>query len=193
MIVQLVDTKQSHLGYTINNVFYPYDFINSVVKGELPCDKTEFAKQTPYGVVTQNQMYHYVSDYLESLKSQNLSIDFNDISFIERKPTDDELYDLSSFWKISKCTTRYVYTIVDNKLSTLGYFITNKNIYTACDCYLAMIEILDKNRGIGTSVVSKLLKLTSIQGISCVTARDFWARNGAVFSKDNRFKILREI
>ena len=193
MIVQLVDTKQSRLGYVINEVFYPYDFINSIIKKELTYNKTEFAELSQHKVITKSRVYLYGSDYLESFKSQNLSIDLNNISFIERTPTNDELCDLSSFWRVSKCTKRYIYTVVDSKLNVLGYFITNKNIYTAYDCYLVMIEILDKGRGTGTSVIKKLLKLTSIQGVSCISATDFWARNGAVFSENNHFKIARNI
>lgn len=191
MIVRVVNKKQRILGYLIDNYFYPTNFITHITS-QIPFKSTVFGYEKRNGTLVDGILYKS-TDYLLQLKKQKVSLQFNDLSFIERKPTDEELNNLSSFWQIKYRSTRYFYTIVDSELTVLGYFTTNKSIYHSSTCYLAMIEILEKNRGIGTSVVRKLTSMVSITGLSYIDAVSFWKRNGAVFHEDNRFDLARNI
>ena len=191
MIVQVVNKNQRVMGYVIDNYFYPINFITHITS-QIPFKSTVFGYEKRNGTLVDGILYKS-TDYLLQLKKQKTSLQFNDLSFIERKPTDEELNNLSSFWQIKYRSTRYFYTIVDSDLTILGYFITNKSIYHSSTCYLAMIEIIEKNRGIGTSVVRKLSSMISITGLSCIDAVNFWERNGAVFHEDNRFDLVRNI
>lgn len=193
MIVRVVNKKQRILGYLIDNYFYPTNFITRVTS-KILFESTVFGYEKRNGILVDGILYLYKStDYLLQLRKQKALLKLNDLSFIERKPTVEELNRLSSFWQIKSRSTRYFYTIVDSDLTILGYFTTNKSIYHSSTCYLVMLEILEKNRGIGTSVVSKLTSMVSITGLSYIDAVSFWKRNGAVFHEDNRFDLVRNI
>lgn len=191
MITLVVDKEQNKIGYVIDNKFFPTRFIESIVDKPLSVDQTKIGFIFNKVLIISTDVFSLESDFLEQIKG--VSLEFNDISFIKRCPSEDELNDLSNYWRSLNLYFRNVYTIIDGKLNILGYFITKEDIYSSSSCYLGMIEILDKGQGIGTAVVSKLRKLTSIRGLSCISAVEFWERNGAKFSESNKFELLQDI
>lgn len=193
MITLVVDRNQSKLGYVIDNSFFPISFINSIFDEELIVNETKIGTIIGQIVVVGNNCYSLCDDFLYKYREVCTDYKLKDISFIKRSPNEDELEGLSSYWSSFEIQFKNVYTIVDNNLRILGYFVSNKDIYMSNICYIGMIEILDKNRGIGTKAISRLKKITSIRGLSCVSAVNFWSRNGAKFSDFNRFEIPQDI
>lgn len=194
MIIQVVSKKQDILGYLINDVFYPEYVFSALVRDKLNIDKICFGSLINSGVLVSNKSYELSKNFLSDLQNLRLDVNYNNISFICRYPSPAELSELSTFWKcVDNISDKYVFAIVDNRLNIQGYFLTDVNIYKAYSCYIFMFEVFNKDRGIGTDAVRRLKQLVEIRGFSCVRAKNFWLRNGAIFSKDDHFKILREI
>lgn len=191
-IIQVVSSRQRRLGYIINNDFIPANILDNACS-DIVISKTVFGVFVENKLLTDIGVFDLMSDYLDILVSLRNLISYNSISFIQRVPLKDELCYLSSFWKAIDIKRRYVYTVIDSSVNILGYIITNKDITRYSDCYICMIEVLDKGIGVGTRIVSKFLTFSSIRGYSCITAVDFWKSFGAIFTKDNHFKIPRNI
>lgn len=189
MITLVVDRKQNKVGYIISNKFFPSNFIDSIVSSPLPISSTKLCTKFGRMITVDSSVYSLEEDFLDLLRGVSFSSSLNDISFIKRFPSDSELSCLSEYWKEFSIKYRHTYTVIDKELNILGYFITDEDIYESGNCYLCMLEVLDKDRGIGTSIVKKLVSITSIRGLSCIKARTFWLRNGAVFSNGDYFKI----
>ena len=193
MVELVVNKRGTRLGYKIGGKFFSKSFIDSILSKELGYDKVVIGKCVGNSVVLDGKTYKPDKDYLSCLKSLTLDLGYNDISFIARIPSEDELYDVSSFWSNKDLSRKHLYTIVDNNLKTLGYLATSTSIDTPYDCYICMLEIIDKGRGTGTRVVKELTKRCSLLGYSCVTAKDFWIKCGAVFKDLYQFKVFRNI
>lgn len=193
MIELVVNGRGTQLGYKINGKFFSKSFIDSILSKELGYNKVVIGKCVGNSVVLEGKTYKPDKDYLSDLKSLSLDLDYNDISFIARIPIEDELHDVSSFWMNKDLVRKHCYTIIDKDLKVLGYIATSTSIDTPYDCYICMLEIIDKGRGTGTRVVKELTKRCSLLGYSCVTAKDFWIKCGAVFKDLYQFKVFRKI
>ena len=193
MVELVVNKRGTRLGYKINGKFFSKSFIDSILSKELGYTKVVIGKCVGNNIVLEGKTYKPDRDYLSDLKSLSLDLDYNDISFIARIPSEDELHDVSSFWRNKYLVRRHCYTIIDKDLKVLGYLATSTSIDTPYDCYICMLEIIDKGRGTGTRVVRELTKRCSLLGYSCVTAKDFWIKCGAVFKDLYQFKVFRNI
>lgn len=180
-MIQVVDNKDI-IGYISNNTFIPHSILSNIVV-DIKIDKTISGYDK--SLISSDK------DWLLDLKSVKSDLNLKPISFIHRKPDIEEIseFSLSQYWKIADLDRRFVYTVVDEGLKILGYFVTDSDIFNSFSCCISMLEIVNKGVGTGTKIVSELKRLANIKGYSCVSAHDFWKKNGAIFYDGEHFEI----
>lgn len=193
MITQIVTQNQKLLGYVVDKYFLPYNLILSTCKSLPKADKTIIGARVRNFVTTSDGSYDLKRDCLSSLEGSILNLDVKDICFIEREPCEDDLAVLSSFWRLNKLTSNFVYTITDNNFKVLGFIMTNSRIEYGKDCYICMFEVINKGSSNGSRIISNLSKKVSMRGYSCLSAISFWNKMGAIFIDDFHFKIRQNI
>lgn len=109
------------------------------------------------------------------------------------------LYDIdnekvSSFWKVAfdlPLRSYYVITVTDSNFKTLGYLFLRQDLFKSKSIYINMLEVIERQKGNGTSIVSRLKALgIGISGISTSDAISFWEKQGArIVDKYNHFTI----
>lgn len=103
----------------------------------------------------------------------------------------DNKINISSYWREKPVRgTRAILSSSGELLGLVRYFSEgDKSIY------ISMIEIFQKNRGVGSKVVKYILSSSNIgvHGISYDSALSFWLKLGAkVDTKDNHFSLFKE-
>lgn len=118
----------------------------------------------------------------------------HDILFFPCSLSDIDTEGVSSFWKVAfdlPLRSYSVITVTDSSFKTLGYIFLRQDLFKSKSIYINMLEVLDKQRGIGTNIISRLKNLgIGISGLSTSDAVLFWEKQGAkIIDKYNHFTI----
>lgn len=118
----------------------------------------------------------------------------HDVLFFPCSLSDIDTEGISSFWKVAfdlPLRSYSVITVTDSNFKMLGYLFLRQDLFKSKSIYINMIEVIDKQKGIGTNIVSRLKELgIGISGLSTSDAIPFWEKQGAkIVDKHNHFTI----
>lgn len=72
----------------------------------------------------------------------------------------------------------------------LGYLVSTDNLYSSESFHISLLETCKKGRGYGTKIIKQLNCMkSSITGVSVITAKGFWEKQGANFIGNSSFII----
>jgi hypothetical protein len=136
-----------------------------------------------------------VDTYQEVLvRLASLGFHLNDIIFVPCKYEDINVEDVSTLFNIArdlKIRRISLYMCVDTSIfKPVAYLMLNRNMFFYNDLHIFIIECIKKSEGYGTKVIKQLKNLQKVlDGLSVVTAINFWKSVGAVIEDNNHFTI----
>ena len=118
----------------------------------------------------------------------------HDVLFFPCSLEDIDTDKVSSFWKVAyglPLRSYSVITITDSNFKLLGYLFLRQDLFKSKSIYINMLEVINKQVGVGTNIVSRLKALgINISGLSTADAISFWEKQGAkITDKYNHFTI----
>lgn len=138
-----------------------------------------------YGVATYKEVLQKLSD---------LGFHLNDIIFVPCQYEDIDIEDVTTLFHIAmdmNIRRISLYLCIDTStLKSVAYLMLDKNMFLYNDLHIFIIECIKKSKGYGTKVIKQLKILQKhLDGLSVVTAIDFWKSVGAEIDSSNRFTI----
>ena len=101
-------------------------------------------------------------------------------------------YKLSSFWENYDYSNSYSYEFYDVKLKkSLGIIVTKNPIVDQNVCQIVMLEVFEKGKGHGKTIVDFLKSIKDISGFSLYSTVPFWKSCGAEVEENGKFYIRR--
>jgi hypothetical protein len=203
MLYRVVDsTGKETKGYLVDDIFIKSGNIKYLTYKNIPNCKSVIGKchrqsveidSFTYKDFTCTMCYANYRNTLDRLKANGFKL--NDIIFVRCTKYDLDLEDLSPLWEVTRALgvrsgIKYYVCVSGKDFSELAYIMTKDNLFTSKSVHISMIEVFDKNKGYGSSIINTLVTQgKTISGISAIDAKRFWGSVGASFSVGNSFVI----
>ena len=192
MIIKVTDSKGRYLGYILDNIWIPEEFLWIYTSlEELSYSKIKKGTRKKYNICIENIIYNNIlysffsKEYIDEVFNSN-NIELNDIILLSFKDLDYNI--MSSIWKLptSSCE-RFVFY---SRGKPIGYILI-KGSFRNDILYISMFETPIKGKGYGAKCINFLLSHKSLVGYSVINAKGFWQKMGAVYDDEEnyRFKI----
>lgn len=192
-MLRIIISKSNRIcGYALDDIF-----INSYLIRYLISDSIVDINNKAQSFTTgkENLRNFGVDTYREVLiKLASLGFHLNDIIFVPCKYDDINTKDVSVLFNMArdlKIRRINLYMCIDTSVfNSVAYLMLNKNMFFYNDLHIFIIECIKKSQGYGTKIIKQLKNLQkSLDGLSVVTAVDFWKSVGAVIESNNHFTI----
>lgn len=192
-MLRIIISKSNRIcGYALDDIFINSYLIKYLISDSI-VDINNKAKS--FTMRKENLRIFGVDTYQEVLiKLASLGFHLNDIIFVPCKYEDINVEDVSILFNMArdlKIRRVSLYMCVDTSIfKPVAYLMLNRNMFFYNDLHIFIIECIRKSEGYGTKVIKQLKNLQkSLDGLSVVTAIDFWKSVGAVIDNNNHFTI----
>lgn len=192
-MLRIIISKSNRIcGYALDDIFINSYLIKYLISDSI-VDINNKAKS--FTMRKENLRVFGVDTYQEVLiKLASLCFHLNDIIFVPCKYDDIDTEDVSVLFNIArdlKIRRINLYMCIDTSIfNPVAYLMLNRNMFFYNDLHIFIIECIRKSEGYGTKVIKQLKNLQkSLNGLSVVTAIDFWKSVGAVIENNNHFTV----
>ena len=192
-MLRIIISKSNRIcGYALDDIFINSYLIKYLISDSI-VDINNKAKS--FTMRKENLRVFGVDTYQEVLiKLASLGFHLNDIIFVPCKYEDINVEDVSILFNIArdlKIRRISLYMCVDTSIfKPVAYLMLNRNMFFYNDLHIFIIECIKKSEGYGTKVIKQLKNLQKVlDGLSVVTAINFWKSVGAVIEDNNHFTI----
>lgn len=192
-MLRIIISKSNRIcGYALDDIFINSYLIKYLISDSI-VDVNNKAKS--FTMRKENLRMFGVDTYQEAfIKLASLGFHLNDIIFVPCKYEDINAEDVSILFNMARdlrirCVSLYM--CVDTSIfKPVAYLMLNRNMFFYKDLHIFIIECIRKSEGYGTKVIKQLKNLQkSLNGLSVVTAIDFWKSVGAVIENNNHFTV----
>lgn len=200
MIQTIITSSGNVKGWLVENYYIP----KRVLKYFTPVANLRgtrvISKVDKSGIKIRGKRYYNILTVMDSTNCSDIlrsfiinGISLHEIIFFPCKLKEVDT-NLSSFWKLiqelplGKC---YPYRILTSEFKEVGYILLRQDLYTKHINYINMLEIKERNKGIGTKVVTQLKQnCYKIGGLATCDSLDFWKKQGAeIVDNQNHFTV----
>lgn len=192
-MLRIIISKSNRIcGYALDDIFINSYLIKYLISDSI-VDINNKAKS--FTVRKENLRVFGVDTYQEVLiKLASMGFHLNDIIFVPCKYEDINVEDVSILFNMArdlKIRRISLYMCVDTSIfKPVAYLMLNRNMFFYNELHIFIIECIRKSEGYGTKVIKQLKNLQkSLDGLSVVTAIDFWKSVGAVIDDNNHFTV----
>lgn len=192
-MLRIIISKSNRIcGYALDDIFINSYLIKYLISDSI-VDINNKAKS--FTMRKENLRVFGVDTYQEVLvRLASLGFHLNDIIFVPCKYEDINVEDVSILFNIARdLKIRHIslYMCVDTSIfKPVAYLMLNRNMFFYNDLHIFIIECIKKSEGYGTKVIKQLKNLHKVlDGLSVVTAINFWRSVGAVIEDNNHFTI----
>lgn len=192
-MLRIIISKSNRIcGYALDDIFINSYLIRYLISDSI-VDVNNKAKS--FTMRKESLRVFGVDTYQEVLiKLASLGFHLNDIIFVPCKYEDINVEDVSILFNMArdlKIRRVSLYMCVDTSIfKPVAYLMLNRNMFFYNDLHIFIIECIKKSEGFGIKVIKQLKNLQkSLDGLSVVTAIDFWKNVGAVIDDNNHFTI----
>lgn len=192
-MLRIIISKSNRIcGYALDDIFINSYLIKYLISDSI-VDISNKAKS--FTMRKENLRVFGVDTYQEVLvRLASLGFHLNDIIFVPCKYEDINVEDVSVLFNIArdlKIRRISLYMCVDTSIfKPVAYLMLNRNMFFYNDLHIFIIECIKKSEGYGTKVIKQLKNLQKVlDGLSVVTAINFWKSVGAVIEDNNHFTI----
>lgn len=192
-MLRIIISKSNRIcGYALDDIFINSYLIRYLISDSI-IDVNNKAKS--FTMRKENLRVFGVDTYQEVfIKLASLGFHLNDIIFVPCKYEDINVEDVSILFNMArdlKIRRVSLYMCVDTSIfKPVAYLMLNRNMFFYNDLHIFIIECIRKSEGYGTKIIKQLKNLQkSLDGLSVVTAIDFWKSVGAVIDGNNHFTI----
>lgn len=192
-MLRIIISKSNRIcGYALDDIFINSYLIKYLISDSI-VDINNKAKS--FTMRKENLRVFGVDTYQEVfIKLASLGFHLNDIIFVPCKYEDINAEDVSILFNMARdLRIRRVslYMCIDTSIfNPVAYLMLNRNMFFYNDLHIFIIECIRKSEGYGTKIIKQLKNLQkSLDGLSVVTAIDFWKSVGAVIDENNHFTI----
>lgn len=192
-MLRIIISKSNRIcGYALDDIFINSYLIKYLISDSI-VDINNKAKS--FTMRKENLRVFGVDTYQEVLiKLASLGFHLNDIIFVPCKYDDIDTEDVSVLFNIArdlKIRRINLYMCIDTSIfNPVAYLMLNRNMFFYNDLHIFIIECIKKSEGYGTKVIKQLKNLQKVlDGLSIVTAINFWKSVGAVIEDNNHFTI----
>lgn len=192
-MLRIIISKSNRIcGYALDDIFINSYLIRYLISDSI-VDVNNKAKS--FTIRKENLRVFGVDTYQEVfIKLASLGFHLNDIIFVPCKYEDINVEDVSILFNMArdlKIRRVSLYMCVDTSIfKPVAYLMLNRNMFFYNDLHIFIIECIRKSEGYGAKVIKQLKNLQkSLDGLSVVTAIDFWKNVGAVIDDNNHFTI----
>ncbi len=192
-MLRIIISKSNRIcGYALDDIFINSYLIKYLISDSI-VDINNKAKS--FTMRKENLRVFGVDTYQEVLvRLASLGFHLNDIIFVPCKYEDINVEDVSTLFNIArdlKIRRISLYMCVDTSIfKPVAYLMLNRNMFFYNDLHIFIIECIKKSEGYGTKVIKQLKNLQKVlDGLSVVTAINFWKSVGAVIEDNNHFTI----
>lgn len=192
-MLRIIISKSNRIcGYALDDIFINSYLIKHLISDSI-VDINNKAKS--FTMRKENLRVFGVDTYQEVLiKLTSLGFHLNDIIFVPCKYDDIDTEDVSVLFNMArdlKIRRINLYMCIDTSIfNPVAYLMLNRNMFFYNDLHIFIIECIKKSEGYGTKVIKQLKNLQkSLDGLSVVTAIDFWKSVGAVIENNNHFTV----
>lgn len=192
-MLRIIISKSNRIcGYALDDIFINSYLIKYLISDSI-VDINNKAKS--FTMRKENLRVFGVDTYQEVLvRLASLGFHLNDIIFVPCKYEDINVEDVSILFNIARdLKIRHIslYMCVDTSIfKPVAYLMLNRNMFFYNDLHIFIIECIKKSEGYGTKVIKQLKNLQkNLDGLSVVTAIDFWKSVGAVIENNNHFTV----
>lgn len=192
-MLRIIISKSNRIcGYALDDIFINSYLIKYLISDSI-VDINNKARS--FTIRKENLRAFGVDTYQEVfIKLASLGFHLNDIIFVPCKYEDINVEDVSILFNMArdlKIRRVSLYMCVDTSIfKPVAYLMLNRNMFFYNDLHIFIIECIRKSEGYGTKVIKQLKNLQkSLDGLSVVTAIDFWKSVGAVIDDNNHFTI----
>lgn len=192
-MLRIIISKSNRIcGYALDDIFINSYLIKYLISDNI-VDINNKAKS--FTMRKENLRVFGVDTYQEVLiKLASLGFHLNDIIFVPCKYDDIDTEDVSVLFNIArdlKIRRINLYMCIDtNIFKPVAYLMLNRNMFFYNDLHIFIIECIKKSEGYGTKVIKQLKNLQKVlDGLSVVTAINFWKSVGAVIEDNNHFTV----
>ena len=192
MIIKVIDSKGRYLGYILDNVWIPKEFLWVYTPiNTLPYEDIKQGYKRRNNIEVENSIYENIlysfpnKVYIDEVFASN-NIEMNDIILLSYK--DFDYSSMSGLWKLT--SSKGERFAIHSNSKVLGYLYIRDSFSDDC-IYISLFETVEKDKGYGSKCIQFLLSHKSIKGYSVISARRFWESMGAEFDENEncRFKI----
>lgn len=192
-MLRIIISKSNRIcGYALDDIFINSYLIKYLISDSIANINN---KAKSFTMRKENLRVFGVDTYQEVLiKLASLGFHLNDIIFVPCKYEDINVEDVSILFNIArdlKIRRISLYMCVDTSIfKPVAYLMLNRNMFFYNDLHIFIIECIKKSEGYGTKVIKQLKNLQKVlDGLSVVTAINFWKSVGAVIEDNNHFTI----
>lgn len=192
-MLRIIISKSNRIcGYALDDIFINSYLIKYLISDSI-VDINNKAKS--FTMRKENLRVFGVDTYQEVLiKLASLGFHLNDIIFVPCKYDDIDTEDVSVLFNMArdlKIRRINLYMCIDTSIfNPVAYLMLNRNMFFYNDLHIFIIECIKKSEGYGTKIIKQLKNLQkSLDGLSVVTAINFWKSVGAVIEDNNHFTI----
>ena len=192
-MLRIIISKSNRIcGYALDDIFINSYLIRYLISDSI-VDVNNKAKS--FTMRKENLRVFGVDTYQEVLiKLASLGFHLNDIIFVPCKYDNINVEDVSILFNMArdlKIRRVSLYMCIDTSIfKPVAYLMLNRNMFFYNDLHIFIIECIRKSEGYGTEVIKQLKNLQkSLDGLSVITAIDFWKSVGAVIDDNNHFTI----
>lgn len=192
-MLRIIISKSNRIcGYALDDIFINSYLIKYLISDSI-VDINNKAKS--FTMRKENLRVFGVDTYQEVLvRLASLGFHLNDIIFVPCKYDDIDTEDVSVLFNMArdlKIRRINLYMCIDTSIfNPVAYLMLNRNMFFYNDLHIFIIECIKKSEGYGTKVIKQLKNLQKVlDGLSVVTAINFWKSVGAVIEDNNHFTI----
>lgn len=192
-MLRIIISKSNRIcGYALDDIFINSYLIKYLISDSI-VDVNNKAKS--FTMRKENLRVFGVDTYQEVfIKLASLGFHLNDIIFVPCKYEDINAEDVSILFNMARdLRIRRVslYMCIDTSIfKPVAYLMLNRNMFFYNDLHIFIIECIRKSEGYGTKIIKQLKNLQkNLDGLSVVTAIDFWKSVGAVIENNNHFTV----
>lgn len=192
-MLRIIISKSNRIcGYALDDIFINSYLIKYLISDSI-VDVNNKAKS--FTMRKENLRMFGVDTYQEVfIKLASLGFHLNDIIFVPCKYEDINAEDVSILFNMARdLRIRRVslYMCIDTSIfKPVAYLMLNRNMFFYNDLHIFIIECIKKSEGYGTKIIKQLKNLQkNLDGLSAVTAIDFWKSVGAVIENNNHFTV----
>lgn len=192
-MLRIIISKSNRIcGYALDDIFINSYLIKYLISDSIVAVNN---KAKSFTMRKENLRVFGVDTYHEVLiKLASLGFHLNDIIFVPCKYEDINVEDVSILFNMArdlKIRRVSLYMCVDTSIfKPVAYLMLNRNMFFYNNLHIFIIECIRKSEGYGTKVIKQLKNLQkSLDGLSVVTAIDFWKSVGAVIDDNNHFMV----
>ena len=192
-MLRIIISKSNRIcGYALDDIFINSYLIKYLISDSIVDINN---KTKSFTMRKENLRVFGVDTYQEVfIKLASLGFHLNDIIFIPCKYEDINVEDVSVLFNMArdlKIRRISLYMCVNTSIfKPVAYLMLNRNMFFYNDLHIFIIECIKKSEGYGTKVIKQLKNLQkNLDGLSVVTAIDFWKSVGAVIEDNNHFTV----